>query len=46
MIAKKSEDQYTRHRRAASADWGTGQRSSEIVYKATFFPRATYASEI
>lgn len=27
-------------------DWRAGQRASEVVYKAVFFPRITYALEI
>jgi len=45
-VAGKSGDLYSRLRGASSADWGMGQKASEIVYGAVFLPRVENASEI
>jgi len=46
MISKKSEDFYLRLRCAAFANWGAGQKASELIYRTVFIPRVMYASEI
>jgi len=45
-IAKRSDDMYSRMRSIMSANWGTNQQSSLLIYRAVFIPRITYAAEI
>jgi hypothetical protein len=45
-VAGKSEGLFSRLRGASPANWGLGQKGAEIIYKAVFLPRISYASEI